>query len=252
MRIVGPRGWLALIGLCALLAIAALWAYFGTVPTLVHGQGILISPGGITTISAPNAGQIAEMSVQVGDYVLAGQTIAHILTQDGVASIPVKTPSSGHVVEVDVNPGSAVESGTRLMTVELGDKDKKNLEAVFYVSPTDGKQIKPGMKVQIEPATVKHEEHGYMLGQVLSVSPFPVTQQGMLHLLGNEALAETFSAGGAPIEIHVALNPAPTPSGYQWSSRTGPPDPLSSGTLATALIQVNEQRVLSLVFPMFQ
>ncbi len=252
MRIVSPRGWLALLGAGALLAVAILWAYFGTVPELVHGQGILISPEGINTLVSPAAGQVTELSVQVGDFVATGQTVARITPRDGTAPSPIISSFSGYVVELEVNRGSPVESGARLMTIEIGDKDKRNLEGIIYVSPSEGKQVKPGMQVQLEPVTTKHEEYGYLLGQVLSVSPFPVTQQGMLHLIGNEELVRTFSADGAPIEIHIKLIPAQTPSGYEWSSRTGPPEPLSSGTLATALIRVNEQRVLSLIFPIVQ
>ena len=35
------------------------------------------------------------------------------------------------------------------------------------------------MEVQLSPSTVPAEEHGYLLGDVISVSQFPATAQGM-------------------------------------------------------------------------
>ncbi|MGB8645073.1 MAG: NHLP bacteriocin system secretion protein [Anaerolineae bacterium] len=251
MRIVSPKGWLALLGLAGLLAVALLWAFLGTVPVLVHGTGILISTGGIGNIVAPVGGELVAIDVKVGDLVEVGQGVAQIQTDAGTWTA-ITSPYQGRVVELTANKGDSVEHGTPLLSVEIGARDKNNLEGVIYVAPADGKKIKPDMLVQIEPATVKHETYGYLMGKVVSVSPFPVTQQEMLRVLGSQDLARTFSTQGTPIEVRVALTPAQTPSGYQWSSRIGPPDPVNSGTFSTALVKISEQRVLSLILPVLR
>ncbi len=65
----------------------------------------------------------------------------------------------------------------------------------------------------------------------------------MIRVLGNEALVEKLMAEGPPIQVNVALerNPA-TPTGYRWSSSTGPNLEISSGTLAAGSVIVQEER----------
>ena len=70
-----------------------------------------------------------------------------------------------------------------------------DLEAILYVSPMDGQNIRPGMDAQILPSTVKKEEAGYMLGVVTSVGEHPSTAQDMLRTLGSNELVQVLSAG---------------------------------------------------------
>ena len=60
MQVTNPQGWLALVGLCALLAAALLWGIFGSVPTETTGEGILLRQGGVSELVAagtePTAG----------------------------------------------------------------------------------------------------------------------------------------------------------------------------------------------------
>ena len=46
VSISSPRAWIALFGIGLLLAVAVAWSVFGTIPTRVKGQGILINSGG--------------------------------------------------------------------------------------------------------------------------------------------------------------------------------------------------------------
>jgi len=76
----------------------------------------------------------------------------------------------------------------------------------------------------------------------------------MTALLGNESLVQHFLAatGGAPVEIEVELLRDRTPSGFKWSTSSGPPTQILSGTLSQADIILAEQRPISLVLPIFQ
>ncbi len=165
----------------------------------------------------------------------------------------VISPFSGRVLEVAVEEDKFVTRGTKILTMELIGKDVRNLEGVIYVSPVDGKKIKPGMKVEISPANVKQEEYGFMLGIVTRVSQFPSTPQGMMRILQNENLVKTLSGGGAPIEINATLVPSSkTFSGYRWSSKDGPPIKIRSGTLCFSSIVVKEQPPVTLVIPLLK
>jgi HlyD family secretion protein len=162
----------------------------------------------------------------------------------------VTSPYTGQVLEVMTEQGGLVERGGRILTVSLAGKAVKNLEAVVFVPSLHGKKIKPGMEVQIVPSTVMKEEYGYLLGRVMYVSDFPATPQGMQRVLKNAQLVQTLSGQDAPYEVHADLIPdAASPTQYRWSSSSGPPIRIQSGTLAVANIVVERRRPILLVVP---
>lgn len=78
MTVTDPRGWIALIGVCVLLFVLFLWSIFGSVPTTIMGQGILLTTGGVLPVEALGSGVVAELMVREGQSVEAGQVIARI------------------------------------------------------------------------------------------------------------------------------------------------------------------------------
>lgn len=78
MRVTSPRGWLALAAVALLLATGVVWGFFGTIPTKVAGQGILIKRGGVFEVVAVASGQLSSITVNVGDQVKRGQVVATI------------------------------------------------------------------------------------------------------------------------------------------------------------------------------
>lgn len=165
----------------------------------------------------------------------------------------ILAPETGKVLEVMAAEGDHVGQSQPIFSLEPQGGGRGLIEAVIYVSMKDGKQVKPGMAVQIAPASVKREEYGFLMGNVLSVSPFPATAQGMQAVLGNSQLVQALLAGGAPIVIRAELlqNPS-TPSGYRWSGGKGPEIILTSGTLCDTSIVVREQPPLTLLIPAFK
>jgi HlyD family secretion protein len=99
---------------------------------------------------------------------------------------------------------------------------------------------------------VRKERHGVLLGRVRSVEAYPSTRAGMMGALRNEHLVEGFiqSAGGVPIAVRADLLPdKATPSGYRWSSGSGPEVTLTSGTQCAAAVITRTHRPIALVFP---
>ena len=162
-------------------------------------------------------------------------------------NVNVLSPYSGRVLEVLANRGDVVNPGTAILSVEVLSE---NLQAVLFVPASAGKKVQPGMTVRVSPSTVKREEYGSMLGKVTWVAEFPSTSRGMIRLLGNEALVTKLMAQGPPIQVNVALERDPsTPTGYRWSSSRGPNLKISSGTLASGDVVVQEDRPFRLVIP---
>ncbi len=268
VEVLTPRLWLALLGACTLLGMAVGWGLYGSVPTLVHGQGILMRDGSLQTIVAPDGGQINALLVRVGDDVARDQIVARLTQPAEGRTVYVTSPYAGRVREARVSEGGFVTSGTPLLSVE---QPGRSLEAILYLPPTDARKLSPGMPVQLTPAAVKREEFGLLLGRVATVGAYPATLAGMQRVLGSEELARALAASGPPVEVRVELERSPaTASGYQWTSTfgslqalpsswlptgwaggptlaSGPPIMLQSGTPCTADVITDEQAPISLV-----
>jgi HlyD family secretion protein len=162
----------------------------------------------------------------------------------------ILSPVDGRVVELKVSSGAVLAVGTPVIGIETAGQV---LEATVYMPPDRGKNVRPGMEVRVEPTAIKREEYGAIVGTVITVSDFPVTPQGMLADLHNDALVKRFSQGGAPYAAKVALDRDPsTVSGYRWTSGKGPPLLLSSGTLTRAEVTTREQPPIDLVIPLMK
>ena len=162
-------------------------------------------------------------------------------------SARVVSPHDGRVLEVLADRGDVVTPGTPILNLEVTSKD---LMAVLFIPASAGKRVQPGMRVRVSPSTVKREEYGSMLGKVVWAAEFPSTQKGMTRVLGNEALVAKLMEEGPPIQVNVALDrDASTPTGYRWSSSTGPSLSISSGTLANGAVVVREERPIRLILP---
>ncbi len=162
-------------------------------------------------------------------------------------TVRVVASRGGRVLELLVDRGDVVNPGTPILNVEV---DSEELMAVLFVPASGGKRVQKGMTVRVSPSTVKREEYGSMIGKVVWTAEFPSSQRGMTRLLGNEVLVTRLLEEGPPIQVNVALQRDPrTPTGYRWSSSTGPNVRISSGTLASGNIIVREERPISFLIP---
>jgi HlyD family secretion protein len=165
----------------------------------------------------------------------------------------IRSPFAGHVVEMKAQAGNLFEAGAPLMTVlrdDDADPTTGALQAIAYISPADGKKVKPGDAVLVAPSSVETSEFGKLRGTVLSIAETPATTAGMMNALKNDQMVKTLSADGAPFMALIALQPAPAnKSGYAWSSSQGPDRMLTGGTVADTEIVVQERRLLGIVIP---
>jgi|APGre2960657444_1045066.scaffolds.fasta_scaffold06798_4 HlyD family secretion protein len=159
---------------------------------------------------------------------------------------------TGKVTEIKAGKGMLIGAGSPVITIELNDSSKVNLEAVIYIPLSEGRKVLPKMDAQIVPSTVKREESGFIRANIRQVSDYPATPGSMMLLMQNEALVRDLSGQTPPTEIRASLITAESYSGYQWSSLKGPPIKLASGTICSAEITLDSQRPLSLVIPILK
>ena len=251
MRVTTPKGWLALLALCGLLVGAVVWALWGEASEQVWGYGILIRAGGVTNLEARVSGLLTEIYVDIGDEIEDGQVVARIVEDGKIAGTKVISPHTGRVLEIKIDEATHVERGTAILSMELTGGDLKDLEAIVYVPPAEGKRIQPGMDARVSPETIQKQEYGFILAKVTSVGKYPATYQGMLRTLGNEDLVQALRAEGdglSPIEVRIQLTPSE--HGYRWNSKREPDVDIQSGTPCSVEIVVSKDRhPIDLILP---
>lgn len=154
---------------------------------------------------------------------------------------------SGRVSEIKAPVGSFLARGQPVVSIARGDA---GLEAVVFLPADQGKDVTVGQTVAIQPANIRKEEFGAILGRVTSVSEFPVSPERLFAIVQNDTLVRRFSATGARYVAHVALEEDPaTVSGLRWTSGKGPAVRISPGSLAGAEITIRERAPIDLVIP---
>ncbi|GAA6615666.1 NHLP bacteriocin system secretion protein [Scytonema sp. NUACC26] len=207
--------------------------------------------------SAQLAQQDREQSIDKNNKIQTTKRQISQLQLELVTKSRIISKYNGRVLEVAIAPGQTVSAGSRIASIETEDRNSQ-LMSVIYLADKDGKQVKPGMSVQVTPSMVKRERFGGVVGKVTQVRSFPVTNQDISAIIGNENLANSITqslsnSGGAPIQIFAQLEQDPnTFSGYKWSSSKGPELKISSGTSAQVRVQVGEQAPISYVIPLFK
>jgi HlyD family secretion protein len=192
-------------------------------------------------------GQLFESKGRLAEATREAGTVSERLGRE----TEVRSPYDGRIVELKVNPGDVVTKTMPLAgMLPLVSDEGGSLRAVLFSSPADGKKVRPGMDVQIEPSTVRKEEFGFIIGKVVEVAEIPSTSQGMMRVLKNARLVDALSGRSAPFQIVVELQRSDkTPSGFKWSSSTGPKIAINSGTPCAAEVAVRYQRLISLAIP---
>lgn len=286
-RVTTPKGWIALVAVGLLIAIAAVWSIAGSQSVKITGEGFIVRPGGVVAVGATVEGQVTDVRIRLNDQVKRGDVIARvsqpelmdellrlrnlrqataasdskaiaeldeaILLQEQLISerTRIVSPYGGRVLEVGVKKYDRLSAGAAVATLELDGGTQGGLQTIMYIPAQVGKKITPGMEVSINPTSINKEEYGNLLGRVISISEYPATQQSMMNTLGNEAFVRQLSVTGeALLEVRIEmLTDVSTPSGYRWSTKEGPPMKLDSGTPMTGSITLYKQKPITNVLP---
>lgn len=195
---------------------------------------------------------LTDINIRVNQIQEVNRAIAQLQTQVAEKS-QIVSASSGCVLEITATEGQVASPGTPIGTLNTGGKNT-SMVAVSYFDIKDGKQIQPGMKVQITPDTTKRERFGGIVGKITSVSPLPVTKEGATSVIGNpDLVAKLMSSGEGVIEVRAEMAiDSSTFSGYRWSSSKGPKLNISAGTTTSVRVKVEEQAPITYVLPILR
>lgn len=250
IQVTNLRGWIALSGLMLIVVAALVWSILGSIPTVVKTTGVLVRQDGIQEIQTPaDTGQVRNLALKAGDTIKEGQALGTFRSDTNGQETPIVSPFAGTVIEVLASNNTPLKPQSPVARIE---QDNKPLKTILLMSLADGKQIKPGTKVQISPTTVRPEEHGLLLGTVSFVSQLPVSAESLVNQLKSVELVTALTAAGPSIEVDVDLQADPkTASGLKWTTTSGPPFKLTNGTLVQANLVVGEQKPINLILPIF-
>jgi HlyD family secretion protein len=191
---------------------------------------------------------IASMQLQVSEL----ERLIEQQEKQLVENREIRSDYNGRILELTAGEGKVVTRGQRLGTIDTG-QESRLLEAVVYFKVQDGKRIKPGMTLQITPATVTRERFGGVVARVTSVSRFPISPEGAAKVVGNANLARTLTQDGHQIEVFAdLLKDNTTFSGYQWDLTNGPEVALTAGTIASAWVDIETRSPLTFVIPILR
>lgn len=169
----------------------------------------------------------------------------------------VRSNDYGVVSEVKVAPGDLTRFDTPIVSMLPTDftfsRDRPGptyLVVSVFVPARDGKKVRPGMDVLVDPTSVRHDIYGNMVGRVTTVSDTPLTAERLRKMLRNDALVRQVTQDGAPFLAQVTLQrDRRNASGFAWTSSSGPPQPITAGTLASTEIMTERVTLLSLLVP---
>lgn len=280
-----PVGWVALAAVLLLVFSTVIWSIFGVMATKVHGIGLIMDSAGMVNITSTAGGRLTELHVTVGDRVSKGQVVGIVAQPDIEAEIAritsdletVKSRTEmaamvaklkelkiklardsqiistydGVIADEIVMLGDVLQPGSVIFNLRLDERKRGELMALLYVPVLEGKKVKPGMVVQIAPGSVNASEYGTLIGQVRSVSDYPVSSESVTGWTGNKELTAWIVAksGGAVMEVLVDLiKDSETVTGYLWSSIHGAPEEISPGTACIGSIVVKRQAPISKAF----
>ena len=189
-------------------------------------------------LSTTQQNQIQELQNKIAELELQLQNNSQIISAH-----------NGRILEVTVNVGQLVPPGQRLGSMQV-EKVSSELSGVVYFPIRVGKKIQPGMPIQISPDTVARERFGSITGTVTSVSPFPVTKEGIESLVGSPEVVAHLMGDSPAIEVVAELMRDPsTSSGYKWSSSGSPDLNLTSGTTAVGRVAIEYRSPIGYLIP---
>ncbi len=126
----------------------------------------------------------------------------------------------------------------------------ENQRVLGFFSLYSGQQIQKGMYATVSLDTVDSARFGRIKGVVREVSIYPVSANDLLEI-PSQPLRGYLTAGKLPtimVEIEL-LKDEKTKTGLQWTTQTGPQEPLLEGSVGEAEVTLKIIRPINYVIP---
>jgi HlyD family secretion protein len=149
---------------------------------------------------------------------------------------------AGRVTYIHRRPGDTVYGGQAIADVE-SSAGGSAVQILAYIAARNGKRILEGQTARLAVAGVNPNTSGYLRGEVLSVSDYPVSSVTAQRMLKEDTVKE------ASYEVKISPVAAPT-GGYVWIGGSGNDAAVRTGTKVDVFVEVSERRPITLVLPL--
>jgi multidrug efflux pump subunit AcrA (membrane-fusion protein) len=247
-RLARPQGLLALAVTVVVMAAAAVWAVTGSVSSTVKAPGILTHGQGSYVLQTPVTGQVMGLYAKEGQRLAADAPLLKVRTAQGDST--VRAVEAGRVTHLLAQVGSVVTTGADVATLEKSGAAQDPLLAMLFVPADTAATVPVGAHVDLTVQSASSQKYGFLRGTVRAVGRGAQTQRQIAAFLGDKDLAAQFTRSGPPVAVLVKLTVShSTPSGYAWTSASGPPYALDSMILTSGAVHLAEQRPIDWLLP---
>jgi hemolysin D len=168
-----------LTAICLLVVVALAWTYFGRVDIIASAEGKIEPSGKVKVLQPLQPGKVAQIAVQNGDHVVAGQVLVQLDERDTQAQVD---DLQG---ELDATRGEIVRRQTAISLVELL-KPGDLLSSPFEIAwPVD---IPAAVRAREQ--TVLDKDLGDLNSQLSSISAQVTQKRGDAQTLGSTVAAQ--------------------------------------------------------------
>jgi multidrug efflux pump subunit AcrA (membrane-fusion protein) len=243
VRMAPTRTVAALAVTAALLIAGAVWSLTGSLPRTVHAPGVLTHTAGSFFLHSPVSGRIEQVDAAQGALFPKGTVLFTV--QNDTGEHPVRSAAAGRMTSLLAATGTTVTPKDELAVVERVAGAGDPLTAVVYIPATDAALVHPGTAADLEVETVPSQRYGVLRGTVASVGRFPQTTEQITAFLADPQLGREMTARGEPVAVTIRLAPAPTTSGFRWSTGEGPPYRIDSRLTAAVDLHLSPVRPIT-------
>jgi biotin carboxyl carrier protein len=228
MRVARPRAWLGAAALTLAVAALLVFGFAGSIPQTVESPGVVAGASGVRQVESTLTVEVQRVSARIGDQVERGDEVIKVIDDRG-RKLDFVSPVDGEIVALDAKPGSVVEPGGNLFTLEEPRPGGEGLVAYLFLDPEEAGPVFPGM-----PATLETINFGVLEGEVSQVDNAPASSTELEGIVGNDLLVDRFSAN-PPVVARIVVDGAVSPR-------------LSTGALVDGTITLQDRRPIDVIF----
>ncbi len=167
--------------------------------------------------------------------------------QAQTAQQAVTAVDDGTILGIWVGRGTVVQRGQSIAIAEHGAEPGQGEIFFCFLPPEVGQRVTVGMQARIDIDYLQKENYGSILGKVIAVHPWPMSDQRAMKLFQNEQMIQyLFANYHSLIMVQVRPDPDPTnATGYRWSSKIAPDKPIMPSTLGHTKIVLLDRSPIS-------
>lgn len=232
-----------------ILFFSGIWIFFGRIPVIVEGKGIIISKNGLVKLQSAYKGVVSQVYLEVGDQIKKDKPLIEIQNEEGTQT--VSSPFQGELLERYINDNNTVTEGSPLFWYEVSPENSSDPFIIYSFVPVDmGKRISKGMPVEMIFETINYNEFGALEGHVHDISKFAVSQVNILNEIQNQEIVRYLTDNrSAVFEVIIKPTYDSIEKKFKWTSGKEPLDQLTTGLVGLVKIKISDVRPLYYFLP---